>query len=113
MVIIWRGLGFLVAVIIFGCSLVANLIFNAKYGEGYYDNHKWPFALSLIVSAIICFVLGNYLRKRSDRIAIDKQTGKEFVVNQSKHTLFFIPMHYWSLICLAGALILLGIEFFR
>ena len=109
--IIWRGRGFLVAVIIFGSSLVANLIFNAEVGPGYYDHHKWPFAVSLIVSAVICWFLGDYLRKRSDRIAIDKQTGKEFVVNQPQHTLFFIPMHYWAPILLVGALILFGVEF--
>jgi len=46
--IIWQGLGFLVAVIIFGCSLIANLISNATVGKGYYDQHKWPFAVSLV-----------------------------------------------------------------
>jgi hypothetical protein len=109
--IIWQGLAYLVAVIIFGCSLVVNLIFNAKVGKGYYDNHSWPFAVSLIVSAVICWFLGNYLRKRSDRIVIDKLTGKEFVLNQSRHALFFIPMHWWCPILLVGAMILFSIEF--
>ena len=112
-VIIWQGLGFLVAVIVFGCSLAANLILNATVGDGYYDHHDWPFAVSLIFSAAICWFLGNHLRKRSDRIAIDKKTGNEFVVNQSRHTLFFIPMHFWSPILLLIALILFGIEFLR
>lgn len=40
--IIWQGYGWLVAVVAFGCSLLANLIFNATHGEGYYDHHKWP-----------------------------------------------------------------------
>ena len=35
--IIWHGLGFLVAVIVFGCSLVANYISNEKLGSGYYE----------------------------------------------------------------------------
>ncbi len=109
--IIWQGLGFLVAVIIFGCSLVANLIFNAKVGPGYYDHHKWPFAVSLLFSSAICWFLGDYLRKRSDRIVIDKQTGKELVLNQFRHTLFFIPMRWWGPILLVGALILFAIEF--
>lgn len=111
MVIIWQGLGFLVAVIVFGCSLAGNLISNATVGDGYYDRHKWPSAVSLIFSATMCWFLGRYLRRRSDRIAIDKETGKEFVVNQSRHTLFFIPMHYWSPILLLIAVILFGVEF--
>jgi hypothetical protein len=111
--IIWQGFGFLVAVIVFGCSLIANLISNATVGKGYYDQHKWPFAVSLVVSAAICWSLGDYLRRRSDRIVIDKQTGKEFVLNQSRHALFFIPMHWWGPILLVGALILFAVEFSR
>jgi hypothetical protein len=76
--IIWQGRGFLVAVIIFGFSLIMNLIFNATYGTGYYDQHKWPFALSLIDSAILCWFLGNYLRKKTYRIVIDKTTGRVY-----------------------------------
>jgi ABC-type Fe3+ transport system permease subunit len=109
--IIWQGLGFLVAVIIFGCSLLANLIFNEKVRQGYYDHHKWPFALSLLFSSAICWFLGNYLRKRSDRVVIDKQTGTEFVLNRSRHALFFIPMCWWGPILLVGALILFCVEF--
>lgn len=92
MLIIWRGYGWLVAVIVFGCSLVANLLFNATYGEGYYDNHRWPVALAMLGAGAICWSLGNRLRKRSDRVVIDKATGQEMVMNQSRHALFFIPM---------------------
>jgi hypothetical protein len=111
--IIWTGKGYLVFVIVFACSLIANLISNAEVSSGYYDHHKWPFAVSLLVSAAICWSLGDYLRKRSDRVVIDKQTGREFVLNQSRHTLFWIPMHWWGPILLVGALILLAIEFSR
>jgi hypothetical protein len=51
--IIWTGKGYLVFVVVFGCSLIANLIFNAEVGPGYYDNHKWPVAVSFLVSAPI------------------------------------------------------------
>jgi len=97
--------------IAFSCSLIANLISNAAVGRGYYDHHKWPCAISLLVSASICWSLGNYLRKRSDRVVIDQQTGREFVINQSSHTLFWIPMHWWAPILLLGALILFVVEF--
>ena len=110
MVIIWRGLGWLVAVIVFGFSLAANFAFNAIYGEGYYDQHKWPFALSLFLSATACWFLGNYLKTRSDRVAIDKETGKEFVVNQSRHALFFLPMHLWAPVLALIAVIVLVVE---
>lgn len=111
--IIWTGKGYLVFVIVFGCSLIANLISNAEVGSDYYDHHKWPFAASLLVSAAVCWSLVNYLRKRSDRVVIDKQTEREFVINSSRHTLFWIPMHWWGPILLVGAPILFAIEFLR
>jgi hypothetical protein len=108
--IVWTGLGYMVVVIVFGCSLAANFIFNATYGDGYYDQHKWPVALSLVISAFFCKVLGDYLKQRSDRIVIDKKTGEELVINRSSHTLFWIPMHYWGPILFIMALVLFGLQ---
>jgi hypothetical protein len=111
MIIIWRGLGWLVVVMVFGFSLAGNFAFNAIYGEGYYDHHKWPLAISLFVSGAVCWFLGRRLKARSDRIAIDQETGKVIVVNQSRHTLFFIPMHLWGPVLALIAAILLVVEF--
>jgi hypothetical protein len=94
-------------VIVFVVSLAANFIFDAAYGDRYYENHKWPPVLSLMLSANIIWVLGRYLRKRQDKIVIDKQTGKEMILNQSTHDLFFIPMEYWSPIIVVIGLIYL------
>ena len=94
--IIWRGAGVLIAVIVFGCSLLANLISNSVLGPTYYDQHKWPFALSLVVSAIICTVWGLFLKGKPDRVVIDKQTGQELVLKPSRPALFFIPVLYWG-----------------
>jgi hypothetical protein len=105
--IIWTGLGFLVAVIVFGFSLAFNLAFNALWGEGYYDTHKWPFAISLFLSAIACWLLGLALRKRTARTVIDKATGQEIVLNRSNHSLFFIPMHFWGPILAVIAVVVL------
>jgi hypothetical protein len=110
MVIIWRGYGWLVVVIVFGCSLIANLVFNATYGEGYYVHHKWPVAVAMLGAAASCWFLGDALRKRTDRIAIDKASGREFVVNQSSHTLFFIPMHLWGPVLAALGAVLVVME---
>lgn len=113
MLIVWRGYGWLVAVIVFGCSLVANLLFNATYGEGYYDRHRWPLALAMLIAGVICWTLGNRLRKRSDRVVIDKATGQEIIMNQSWHALFFIPMHLWGPVLGAIAGVLFVLEFVR
>ncbi|HSY74362.1 MAG TPA: hypothetical protein VK810_02740 [Dongiaceae bacterium] len=110
--IIWQGSGYLVALVVFGCSLIANFIFNAEVGRGYYDHHKWPFAVSLIFSAAICWFLGNYFRKRPGQVVMDKQSGKEITLGKT-HTLFFVPIHNWPPILLVCALILFAIDFFH
>jgi len=106
-VIISSGLGFLVAVIVFGCSLVFNLAFNLWWRQGFYDAHKWPFAISLILSAAICWLLGSALRKRGMQTVIDKATGEEFVLDRSDHSFFFISMHMWGpILAIIGIIIL-------
>lgn len=111
MFIVWRGYGWLVAVIVFGCSLVANLLFNTLYGDDYYDRHRWPLAVAILSAGVICWSLGNCLRRRSDRVVIDKATGREIVMNQSCHALFFIPMHLWGPVLALIACVLLFLEF--
>jgi hypothetical protein len=111
--IIWSGLGFLVAVIVFGFSLTLNSALNAWWGEGYYDAHKWPFAISLFLSAIVCWFLGSTLRKRASQTVIDKAPGKEMVLNRSNHSLFFIPMHIWAPILAVIGSILLVIDLLK
>ena len=108
--IIWQGFGWSVAAIVFGFSLISNFVCDAVYSQGYYDNHKWPFAASLLLSAAICWFLGNFLKTRSDRTVIDKKTGKEFVINESRHALFFIPMHFWGPLLAVISLIIFLVE---
>ena len=110
MVIVWRGLGWLVAVIVFGLSLIGNLLCNAIYGDGYYDHHKMATSGLVTFRWYYLLVLGQYLKGRSDRVAVDKVTGQEFVANQSRHTLFFVPMHLWGPILGLIALIVLAVS---
>ena len=111
--IIWNGLGFLVAVIVFGFSLALNFAFNVWMGDGYYDTHKWPFAVSLLLSAIVCWFVGSALRKRSSRVFIDKATGREIVLDRSNHSMFFIPMHLWAPILALIGIVILVIDLSR
>jgi hypothetical protein len=111
--IIWRGAGVLIVLIVFGCSFLANLISNSVLGPTYYDQHKWPLAVSLVISAIICLVWGLYLKKRPDRIVIDKQTGQEMVLKPSRPALFFIPVLYWGPILFVIAIVVFVMEFMK
>ena len=111
--IIWSGLGFLVAVIVFGVSLAFNFAFNAWWGEGYYDSHKWPAGVSLFASAIACWFLGSALRKRTSQHVIDKETGKEFVLDRANHSLFFIPVRMWAPVLVVIGCIVIVIDLLK
>jgi hypothetical protein len=111
--IIWSGNGFLVAVFVFGFSLLANLITNSITGNGaYWDAHKWPLATSLFISAATCWLVGGYFRNLKHQVLTDPKTGKEVVLRPS-HTLFFIPVVWWSLILAGFGLIALGLDFLK
>ena len=95
---IWSGLGFLVAVITFGSCLLANVLLDAQFGEGYYSSHPWAIGAALIVGGTITAGLGFRLKGRSDRFVVDEETGERMVINQSNHSFFFVPMHWAGVI---------------
>ena len=96
--IVWKGWGFLVAVIVFFTSLIAELISESfTNNENYYQEHGFPLSLALLVAGIISGLLGKWLNTRKAKVFIEKDTGKEIVIKNS-HSLFFIPMEYWGII---------------
>ena len=104
--IIWSGWGFLVAVIVFGCSLVMEILIESVTGnESFYQQAIWPLALALALSGAICWFLGKYLNKPEERNLIDKETGEEVKLKNARHRLFFIRMEYWGPILLVIAII--------
>ncbi len=104
--IIWTGLGFLVAVITFGCCFAAEcLVERAFHDDRYYQAHGWPKLVAFVVAAAVVGVVGRYLRRRQGRVLIDPKTGDEVIVGR-QHTFFFIPVEYWPPI-----LLILGIIF--
>ena len=109
--VIWSGKGFLVAVFTFGFSLVANLITNYVTGSrAYWDAHKWPLGVSLLVSAVACWYVGRIFGNQKAQVLIDPKTGKEVVLRES-HTLFFVPMMWWGPILAVLGVVALGVEF--
>jgi hypothetical protein len=91
--IIWSGLGFLVAVIVFGCSLVMEFATeSATKDEQFYQNSLWAFPLALLLSAAITFLADVALRSKS----------------LGDNSLFFIPMRWWAPILAVIALATFG-----
>ncbi len=96
--IIWKGWGFLVVVIVFSTSLVAEFISESiTNDENYYQENSFPLSLALLTAGIINDLLGKWLNTRKTKVFIEKDTGKEIVIKNT-HSLFFITMEYWGVI---------------
>lgn len=94
--IIWSGLGFLIPIIGFGCLLLGEAVTESLFQDtSYYQNHGWPKLAGLLIAAALVHLLGTALDRRPGRTMIDKATGQEVTLRGS-HSLFFIPMKYWS-----------------
>ncbi|MFM7312113.1 MAG: hypothetical protein ACKO0M_02935 [Cyanobium sp.] len=96
----------MVPVIVIATAIAFYSVLDALSGKAYYQTQNWPFAISLLVSAIICWFAGTALRKRTARIVIDKETGQEMVLQRGYHSFFFIPIHIWGPILVGLAIVL-------
>ena len=104
LMVVWSGLGFLVAVITFGSCLLTNLILDEQFGEGYYSSHLWAVGFALLVGGMISSAVGVALKLGKDRFVVDEETGERLVINRSDHSFFFVPMHWAGLLIAAGGL---------
>jgi hypothetical protein len=111
--VIWSGLGFLVVLIAIAAVLVCQLAFDAAFGPGYYAAHKWTIGVALLLAAPACWFAGRALRARGSQTVIDKASGQEIVLDRSKHTLFFAPMHWWGVGFAVGGLALIAVDLAR
>ena len=96
--IIWSGLGFLVAVITFGACLIMNFVLDEQFGKGFYSSHLWAVGTALVIGGLLSSVVGFLLKSRKDREVVDVETGERMVINLSQHSFFFIPMHWAGIV---------------
>jgi hypothetical protein len=94
--IIWQGRGGLTALfIILSMAGVIGLInLTAWHGPDWITY----FAMALPAAAANAILAAK--TPSEERVVLDKQTGQEIVLRQ-RHTLFWIPIKYWTFIILA------------
>jgi len=78
--------------------LLANLVLNAQFGEGYYSSHPWAIGTALLIGGIISSGVSFVLKGRTDRFVVDEETGERMIINNSNHSFFFIPMHWAGIV---------------
>lgn len=98
--IIWQGLGFLAAVIPFAVLVLTQLGIDAVAGESYYTANDWVKLLAVLIAAPMVGGLGYYLNRQPGKVLIDPETNQKVELKR-RHTLFWVPMEYWSIVILA------------
>lgn len=97
MLIVWRGYGWLVPVVIFGMLMLSQLTIDAIYGDGFYTANTWPKYAAIGVASVCVGLLGVFLNHIKRGTLVDEQTG-EVLGKTPSHYLFFIPVEYWAII---------------
>ncbi len=100
MLVVWRGFGWLVPVVVFAALILSQLSVDAMYGDGFYTANTWPKQAAFILAAVLIGLLGLLLNYTNRQVLIDEETGEE-LGKAPAHSLFFIPIEYWSIIVLA------------
>jgi hypothetical protein len=97
--LVWRGKGYLVPLIIFVSSLLFQLGFDAIYNDpNYYTTHSIPLASALLIAGAILWQIGN--RSHETQGPLETKTlEKKFMVSRND-SFFWIPLKYWGPICL-------------
>jgi hypothetical protein len=109
---IWRGVGILVPVIAFVCSLLAELITRDLASKEYWDTHSTPFSMAMLVAGGLIWAADLYFFQNPGRVLIDEQTGKRLLWSP-KHDFFFLRMRWWGLVCVAVGIVVLLATFRR
>ena len=93
--IVWRGLGILVAIAGFAGFLIAEAISRSATSEpNYYQNHSLPKLGGALLGAALAFGMVKLLAKgNAPRVVVDKATGHEVTIRRGD-SFFFVPSRY-------------------
>ena len=74
--IIWKGLGFVVAVITFLCLLLTEMTVERVFADdAYYQAHGWPKLVGMVIAALLVWATARFLNSRELETRIDAVTG--------------------------------------
>lgn len=100
--IIWQGAGFVGGIILILCLLGGQYALDLLMGHGYASSHKWSISLSILLAALLIWLAGKGLDKFPPREWVDPKT-KQTILIKERHTIFFMPLKYFSVLLIAWA----------
>jgi hypothetical protein len=99
--IIWSGYGFIIFVIVFIDSLIAELLSQTiTHNNNYYQENLTPLGISFIVSGLIIEIVKKYFDRKRENNEGTRVFDKVTIAKKGHH-LFFIPFGYWTYIMIA------------
>ncbi|GCE48176.1 hypothetical protein EI42_04174 [Thermosporothrix hazakensis] len=108
--IIWRGFGALVVLVVLICVGGLQWLASTIVGpEATTQIQRFLIPIGLVIAAVIVWPLGRFFNKPTT--TFDPRTGRQVTVSRG-HSLFFINMEYWSPILLVLAVVFLIAGFF-
>jgi hypothetical protein len=103
MLIIWQGFGFLGLLIPILFSAVAQLATDAFFEKGFYTGHPLLATAALLASSAVVWIVGVKFNSGPSQLLVDPKTGQQFEFKK-KHTMFWIPMQWFSAVIAAMAM---------
>src|SRR5262245_23096193 len=87
MIIVWRGIGIVIPLIVGACYLFTAASFDLL-APAYFAQHQWPKVVACVMAAVALFFIGRFRSRTYDDFGRD--------------SLYFIPMQLWAGIVLIG-----------
>jgi hypothetical protein len=109
--LIWKGKGWQVIAVTFGCSLIAELLTRLiTHDDNFYQINPYPLPAALAVASLIIYFLYKNIKTEEEINFNTNPKSQNKSVGDKQHSFFFIPMKYWSLIILCCGIITLMIK---
>lgn len=106
--IIWQGWGILTVAIIGGIVMLGTVLLQAMGLRPPATGLQWTVILPLLAAAAANWWIGLRMNSTPGRELVDPRTGERLILRR-RHSLFWIPMQYWSVAPLLLAVVLVGV----
>lgn len=100
--LVWRGWGIWGLVVPTFSAMVINESVGSYLGiQNYAMSNRWAYAAMLVPGSVAVWFLGRWLERRDAPLSVLNLETNEPMHLVKKHDLFWIPLKYWGLVCMA------------